>query len=277
MNQRLLKLLKGAVGTAVMMNFNIACSKHGSTAAAGLVMTGSSAAATVAQNVWQKLFLPSAIANPPPALMDQSGATVLINSAWVVIKEIEFKSTESAVAGESLETSLIGPYYVNLISPEATKLDDLAVPDHPIRRVKFKFHKIETAPPENVPSALSGHSIMIEGSVGGAPFTYLAEDSTEVQVGGPHGVIALPGSNLLIAVKVADLVRKINLSSISAATTISTTNRVSGANLCPGIDASAADLYTCFRKGLESEAKLGRDDDGDHEIEANEEEVDDAA
>lgn len=248
------------------------------TVSTNVMMTGSSGAATVAQNsqsIWQKLFLPRAIANTPPALVDKNGATVILNSAWVVIKEIEFKTEELTSAGEEAEISLQGPYFVNLVDPTAKLLGEASVPDAPLRRIKFKFHKVETALPSAAPAELSGNSIVFEGSVGGASFTYIADDSTEVNIGGGHGVAPAAGSGMLVAVKVADLFKKIDMSGIVGPTTISNTNRVAGTNLCPLIDASANDLYTCFRKGIESESKMGRDDDGSGEIEAEEEEVDD--
>lgn len=266
-------------GLLAMMAFGqlVGCAKKDSTStvSTGLVMTGSSGAATVAQDksLWRKLLFPTAFANTPPALVDKSGATVVLNSAWVVIKEIEFEGTETAGAEDKNEISLTGPYYVNLVDPAATSLGEVTVPDSAIRRIKFKFHKSDATQPASVPAALSGYSIRFEGSVGGANFVYLADDSTEVQVGGPHGVLPSASSSLLVAVKMADLFKKIDMSGITVSTTISSTNRVPGANLCPLIDTSAADLYTCFRKGLESESKMGRDDDGSHELEVGEDEV----
>ena len=43
------------------------------------------------------------------------------------------------------------------------------------------------------------------------------------------------------------------MSSITAPTDISAGTPIPTANPCPTIDPSAADLYTCFRKGLETE------------------------
>ncbi len=281
MNFKKERVLVAGLLTTLALSQLAGCANKSDSAATvttNVVMTGSSGATTVAQNVkslWQKLFFPQAIANTPPSLVDASGATVVLNSAWVVIKEIEFKAEELSSAGEEVEVSLQGPYFVNLVDPAATVLGEATVPDMPLRRIKFQFHKTDTALPVTAPASLTGNSIVFEGTVGGASFTYLADDSTEVNVGGGHGVAPSAGANLLVAVKMADLFKKIDLSGIVGTTTISASNRVAGSNLCPLIDASANDLYTCFRKGIESESKMGRDDDGSGEIEDTEEEVDD--
>ena len=82
-------------------------------------------------------------------------------------------------------------------------------------------------------------------------------------------------ANLVVGIKVADLFKKINLSGITANTLISDTNRVTASSPCVSIDASAADLYTCFRKGLEQAGKFGKDSNNNGEIEVGEDEVKD--
>lgn len=78
---------------------------------------------------------------------------------------------------------------------------------------------------------------------------------------------------MLIVIRMADLFKKINLSSIVAPTDIHAGNRVNVVNPCPLIDASANDLYTCFRKGISTEGNFGKDD-GDKDLDANDETVD---
>ena len=116
--------------------------------------------------------------------------------------------------------------------------------------------------PAGAPSDLNSNSIYFEGSVGGNLFTYKADDNTEIEVGGDNGITPDASSNLILVIRFAGLFKKIKLSAITNGIVISTNNKVAEANPCPLIDASASDLYTCFRKGLETTANFGIDSGG---------------
>jgi hypothetical protein len=242
----------------------------------GLTMTGSGQNA-VAQSSSQKLFslfVPTAIALTPPLLEDSGGLSVSLNEAWVVIKEIEFESQELADGSEEdgNEVEFEGPYFVDLLSDAPVSFGEAVLPATGIRRIKMKLHEAESLPAE-APLSLNGKSIFFSGSVNGFSFTYAADDSTELEIGGPNPIVPTSAKDMLVVIRMADLFKKINLSSITSSTDIHSGNRVNVVGACPSIDASANDLYTCFRKGLSTEGNLGNDD-GDKDLDSEDETVD---
>lgn len=274
-------VLKTVIAGVATISMGCAKNSDTPTVTTSLVMTGSGQASTIAkykmQHPWLSMFMPSAVALTPPALVDSKNATVNLTKAWIVIKEIEFKPTEVAgesEASEAPEVEFQGPYFVDLLSAAPSALGSAEVPVATYRRIKMKLEKGSTIPAD-APAGLNGNSIYFEGTVAGNQFTYVSDDGTEFQIGGAGGMDLSSNANLLVAIKVSDLFKMIDLSSVTNGMAISSSNRVAGANLCPLIDASAADLYTCFRKGLEKAGKFGKDDDGDHEMEADEDEVHD--
>lgn len=243
-----------------------------------LAMTGSGQNVVVQSNFqkWFSSIIPTAHALTPPLLFDSKGASVNLNEAWVVIKEIEFEAQEvndgSETDGDEVEFE--GPYFVDLLSDVPISFGDAVLPATGIRRVKMKLHEAESLP-DSVPAALQSKSIYLSGSVNGVNFTYAADDSSELEIGGSNPIVPSSSQDLLIVIRLADIFNKIDLSSISSSTDIHSGNRVDVSNPCPLIDVSAEDLYTCFRKGLESENDFGKDDDGDHDLDENDETVDD--
>ncbi len=241
-----------------------------------LTMTGSGLDA-VAQNNSQRLFsffIPSAVALTPPLLVDSTGQTVNLNEAWVVIKEIEFEANE--VAGneeqDGDEVEFEGPYFVDLLSDSPVSFGDAVIPANGIRRIKMKLHEAESLP-SGAPLDLDSKSIYFSGSVNGVNFSYAADDSTELEIGGPNPIVPSSAKDMLVVIRMADLFKKINLSTILSPTDIHAGNRVNVSGACPLIDASANDLYTCFRKGLSSEGDFGNDD-GDKDLGPEDETVD---
>ncbi len=257
----------------------IGCAKSsGSAVSTSLSMTGSSQPTSIAnyktQHPLLKFLSPAAVAFAPPAMNDSTGRVVALNKAWIVIKEVEFKMEEIAGATESnsSEIKFRGPYFVDLLSSIPAAFGTTEVPAGIYRRIKMKLEK-DAALPAGAPAQLAGKSIYLEGTVSGVQISYAAADGTEFKISGPGGVSLNDTANMVVGIKIADLFKMINLSGISATTAISETNRVSGMNLCPLIDTSAADLFTCFRKGLEKAGKFGKDDNGNGEIETGEDEV----
>lgn len=241
----------------------------------GLTMTGSGQPA-VAQTKFQKLFslmIPSAVALSPAPLVDSTNLSVNLTEAWVVIKEIEFEANEvadgSEVDGDEVEFQ--GPYFVDLLSDAPVSFGNAVLPATGIRRIKMKLHEADSLP-ASAPVELTSKSIYLNGTVNGIAFSYAADDSTEIEIAGPNAVVPSSAKDMLVVIKTADLFKKIDLSSIVAPTDIHAGNRVNAVNPCPLIDASANDLYTCFRKGLETEGNFGNDD-GDLDLDSNDDSV----
>lgn len=241
-------------------------------------MTGSSSAATVAHLNQPKsifdLFISKAMALIPSSVVDATGATVSLSSAWAVVKEVEFKSEEAAgVEDSEIEVEFKGPYYVDLLSNTPIALDTQAIAEKPIRRIKMKLEASGAAAPAGAPSALASNSIYFVGSVGGRNFTVKLDDGSEVQIGGPNAFTPGQNSELMVEIQVANVFKQIDLSTVTNNEVIDHNNRHAGTHLCDQIDASANDLYTCFRKGFEKHADFGQDRDGDDDLETGDDSV----
>lgn len=240
-----------------------------------LFMTGSGSKNVVQSNSQKFLsfFVPSASALTPPLLLDASGLSVNLSDAWIVVQEVEFKTSQSATADEFLhqEIEFHGPFYIDLLSNAPNSFGTANIPIEGIRRIKMQLHAADSMP-ASAPAGLNGNSIYFSGSVNGVAFTFSSTDSTEFEIGGSNPVVPNSSSDLLTVIRTANLFEKINLSSLVTATNISASNRVPAVNPCPLIDAMAADLYTCFRKGLSSEANFGNDN-GKKDLDANDETV----
>ncbi|MGZ3769982.1 MAG: hypothetical protein ACXVCP_15960, partial [Bdellovibrio sp.] len=236
-------------------------------------MTASSQAATVASyrpsfmSPWWSEILKPAMALPPPALLDSTGLSVTLSDAWVVVGKLEFKATETAEAGEvaGSEVSFEGPFVVNLLSNNPDSFGQARVVS-PLKRIRMELENNASSLPSNAPVELSGKSIFWKGTVNGHIFTFACTQGYQYELSGPNGVALTDNSTLLMSIRIADLFKKINLAGITATTSIDENNKVTATNPCPTIDASAADLYTCFSKGLNAEANLGKDDNGDGEL-----------
>lgn len=267
---------------AGMVAAGLGCAKasSGATATASLKMTGSSQPATVASykkgNPLLQLLSPTAVALAPPAMADSAGSAVQLTQSWIVVKEIEFKLEEAAGSSEveGAEIKFRGPYVVDLLSTIPASFGAAEVPAGVYRRIKMKLEK-DAVLPAGSPSQLMGNSIYLQGVVATKSFSYTSQDGTEFKISGPGGVNISETANMVIGVKVSDLFKKINLTAVTNNVAISESNRVNAPNACPTIDASAMDLYTCFRKGLEQAGKFGKDSDDDGEIEVGEDEVKD--
>lgn len=243
------------------------------------IATGSSSVATVAKNIWDHIFnqlVPRAQAFPPPNMMsDSAGNTVTINTYWYTIGEIEFKLDEVAgsgeVDGDSIEFH--GPYSVDLFAATPSVVVGGYIGANQIRRVKTKLVKTIILP-SAAPAALANKSLYFSGTINGHNVTYSTQEESKMEVAGPNVVNAVDNSVLLLELLTANLIKRIDFTAISADTDINENNRVPATNPCPNIDASATDLYTCLRKGIETESNFGRDEDGDHQLDLNEEAVD---
>lgn len=244
-----------------------------------VAMTGSGSNATayyktIPIKIWD-LFIPRAIAYPAPSVMvDAHGNTIQLSQNWINIGEIEFKSSETTESGEvdGSDVDFLGPYSVDLFSssPQLLGFNNVALSQ--IRRIKMKLSKTSTLP-TGAPSSFLGKSMFLSGTVNGISFSFSTTDETEMQVAGPTAVTPAENKSLLLELKTANLIKKINLSAITSTAAISDSNRITATNPCPSIEPSANDLYTCFKKGYETESNLGRDDDGNFRLDSGEESV----
>ena len=260
----------------------ISCAGKNDTASAAKIsssfkMTGSSATATVANykkpSLWN-LLVNLAQAMVPTSLVDSTGTSITLTSAWTVIKEIEFKAEESTGAEDAeAEVEFKGPYFVNLLSQAPVTLDTQLVTQKNIKRIKMKLEATHSSLPSDAPAGLANNSIYIAGSVGGNNFVFQLDDGTEMQIAGPNGFQPSENSELLVEIKLANIFKQINLSSVTNNEIIDHNNRHAGSNLCSSIDSSANDLYTCIRKGLEVHADFGIDKNGDDSLDSNDDHV----
>ena len=242
-----------------------------------LKINGSSNLATVARSdFWQKVIeflVPVAVAGPA-SISDASSRTIILSELWTTMGEIEFEAEATASPSEvdGDEVAFVGPFTTNMLVTTVDPIGTVALNISSLRRIKAKLKQTSVLP-SGAPLALLNKSIYISGTVGGVAFTFGTTEESEFQVGGPNAVSPASGSELLLQLQIANLFRRIDMSSIAAPTDISASTPIPTANPCPAIDASAADLYTCFRKGLESESNLGVDN-GDDELDQNDDLVD---
>lgn len=244
-----------------------------------LFMTGSGNNAVVKMEAKKNRFfdfiLPTAVALTPPLLVDSNNSAISLNDAWIVIKEIEFKTSEVASTGESSqqkEIELSGPFFVDLLSNAPVSFGEVSVsPDVGIRRIKMQLHKTSSIP-NSAPLGLSNNSIYLSGTINGVAFSFSSVDSTEFEIGGANPIFPNSANDLLAVIRLSNILKKINMASIVTATDISATNRISVANACPLIVLSSNDLYTCFRKGMTKEANFGNDN-GDKDLDSSDDTV----
>lgn len=259
------------------------CNKNdagGTTAGNPLIsfsMAGSSAPTTVVFNKLNIKFpllaavLNQAVALPPPILKDSTNAAVSLNEAWISVKKIEFKATQSAVPGEvsgdsvSYET----PTAINLIASNLQSFGQVRIGSTLLRRIKMQLHNVEVLP-SGAPVGLQNKSFYWVGSVDGRNFTFTSTEGYEYELSGPKDVVLAENSNILLSVQIANLFKKINMTAVTNGTEINQNNRVLATNPCPLINSSAVDIYTCFKDGLKSESNLGEDVSNDGELAGDE-------
>lgn len=276
-----MKALNKLFVTLIFSSLLIACAKKDSGTSTGnpmveLTMTSSSNVATVAKNFFQFFMhqlLPSSYAKAPPnSMVDSQNNAIVITKFWISLGEIEFKFEENASVDESSEISFTGPYDVDMLSDSLSPLASNTISTNQFRRLKYKLKKFTTQP-SAAPSGVLNNAIYIEGTVNSKPFIYTSSSEVEVTVSGATSVEAVNSSRILIQLQLANLIRKLNLSSItsSSTTTINESNRLNiGTNACSSIDSSLTDIYSCILKGLASESNIGRDDDKDGDLGSNE-------
>ena len=272
-------LTKTLLSIAVFAAVN-ACSENADIAQVSVpfTMTASSSAPTVAKMTpFQKVLefiLPSSYAFMPSSMVDSNGLVITLTDAWVMIDTIEFETEEVADVSEVDEDDVefAGPYAVDLLSTAAVVLDTQLIPQIPFKRIKMKLHMAESAV-SGAPAGLVNNSIFITGSVGANSFTYQSDEETEVEIGGPNAVVPTDGQAIAVEIQLANVFKQIDLSGIPNGAVISASSRYAGPNLCPAIDASATDVFTCVRNGLEKEADCGSDEDGDGNLEDEEDSV----
>ncbi len=241
-----------------------------------LTVTGSGSVASVQaqpRTFWEWLLAPKkAMALPAPALFDSAMRAVTLSEFWLGLKDIELKPTETAEAQETSEVQLVGPFSVDLLANSPVALGNLSAPTLGVRRFRARLEKVDSLS-AGAPVELLTNSVILKGSVSGFQFIVALADGIDYEIAGPNLVTLAEGSNLLLSIHTANLLKKIDLAAINADMTIDSSNRVSATNPCPTIQPSATDLYTCFADGMKAEANVGEDSSGDHELDDSEESV----
>ncbi len=239
-----------------------------------VVFTSSAKAPGVAYNKpsLMSLLLTKAVAFAPAGLRDSNSAAVTLNQAWVAVKTIKFKLAETASVGEEDSVKFVGPYFVDLLSTMPSPIDTQSLPAGSYRRIEFVLHAGSSIP-TGVPAQMTGNSIYLNGAVNGFTFSYTSTDGAQIIIAGPKGLPLDGSSDILISVRLADIFSKINMAAVNANVVITPSNRLAAANPCPLIDASAADIYTCIRRGLELKSQMGQDSNHSGELDVTESEV----
>ncbi|MGZ3747298.1 MAG: hypothetical protein ACXWRE_08015 [Pseudobdellovibrionaceae bacterium] len=261
----------------ILFTFIISCSPNNGTSTGNpfisLSITSSGNASTVVRSIFHKIF--SCFVNqsmamaPPPLMKDANNNDVVVSDFWMSLGEIEFKPSETAPSDEidGIEVAFTGPYIINMLAATPQNVVSGNLVNSDFRRVKYKLVKVNN-PVQGAPNGLSGNTIYISGTVNGQQFTFSTTAEIEMSVAGANLVGAQSGDFLLLQVKLANLIKKIDLTAITSSTSINEGNRLSAH--CPLIDSSATDAYSCIMTGLSTEANMGRDLNGDGEFEASE-------
>lgn len=235
-------------------------------------MAGSAAPPTVAINKHNIKFpllagiINQAVALPPPVLVDSTNASINLNEAWISVKQVEFKSTQTPGAGEISgdSVSFQTPTAINLIASMPQSFGQARI-GASLRRIKMQLHNVDVLP-AGAPAGLFGKSFFWKGTVAARNFTFTSTEGYEYELAGPNGVALTENSNVLLSIQIANLFRKINMTNVVNNAVISEGSRVPATNPCPLINASAVDIYTCFKDGLKTESNLGKDDNSDGEL-----------
>ena len=107
----------------------------------------------------------------------------------ISIRDVVFKNDDDS--SSSLDTDEIqfrGPYQVDLLNDGdalTQTIGDAVVPDGMYKELRFKFHKDEDLPANDV---LYDRSIYIEGTIDGVPFVFWHDTSENLDVGRSTGV-----------------------------------------------------------------------------------------
>lgn len=270
------------IALMTLLVFTVSCGSNKGTSTGNplvtLSMASSGTVATLAKSFYEKLFsifVPQSVAMPPPSsMLDSAGNTVVISNFWISLGDIEFKYSEAVEAGEvdGTDVEFKGPYAIDMLStaPSTVASGNLLSAD--FRRIKYKLKQV-TSLPGTAPAGLQNNAIYISGTVNGKPFAFSTTSEIEMSVAGANLVGAQTNDSLLLQIKLANLVKKINFSAITSntLTAINESNRISmGSAACPLVDASMTEVYSCIMGGLSSEANLGKDVNGDGELETTE-------
>ena len=255
---------------------SVACAKSSGGTSTGnpvtvdLKVSSSSQIQTVAmkaKSLIEEIFFPRALALPPPSLVEATGLAVTLDSAWMSIKEIEFKSTEAADGTEGLDIKLRGPFTIDLLAFPAASIGSAQIPQSGIRRFRATWEKVSASLlPSAAPAALVDQAILLVFRVNGHKVTVRSDQGISYEVGGPNALTPAQNGTLLVSILTSRLFKRINLSGISTDVTIDAATPFAVTNPCPLIDSSANTIYDCFKGGLRTQANFGEDNGNDGEL-----------
>ncbi len=239
-------------------------------------MTGASTNATAQLNKHQFSWLinQAYALTPPSSMLDAVSSTVVVSSFWISISEIEFKSAETAGNSEvdGSDVEFTGPYTINIFDPNPQSLASSEISTNAIRRIKYKTKKVADVSAGN-PAGMVNHTLYVVAAVASKNFTLRSGEEIQYETAGPNLVTFANNQNLLLEVLTAEIFRKIDLTNVTNNAVIDESNKINATGACPTIDASANDIYTCFIKAIQKQTKVGKDDNGDSELQPSEETI----
>ena len=260
------------------------CSKNQGTTTGdpfiGFTFTASSQARTVAKHFLDQLLVLTigrSYASPPPGnLIDSANNIVTIGTFWISVEKIEFKANEVADSNEvdGSQVEFQGPYQIDLLATPGSTLASGNIQVSDFHRLKYHTTTAGTLD-SGAPSGLLNKTIYMSGTVNGNPFIFAPSNQVEISTAGSKLLSAKALDNILLQFNTANFFRKIDLTTVGTGglITIHEGNVVSSTGACPLIDASANDLYNCFIQGLSTESNVGRDSNGDAQLESGEESI----
>jgi hypothetical protein len=191
-----------------------------------------------------------------------------ITGAWVSVERIRLRN--AADCNGSAEVEILGPLAIDLLAQQPPPaLQDIEVRGGGYCRFEFAFHVSSEALPPEIPAALDGRSLLIEGTrADGTPFVLRSDRSGDLRLDAVDEAgfpISSATKTLFVAFQEEALFAGIDLD--LAEVGVDGVIRIeSGQN---------DDLLNLFEANLDAALRLFDDDDGDGALEAGENDDDD--
>lgn len=142
---------------------------------------------------------PTGTVRPPAGEALTLSNGIVLTRVRIVIQRIQLKVSETTDSQEDGELK-VGPYVADfsgaaLDSGSPQQLFDAEVPKATYKKIKFKIHKVEDAEATNTAlTDMKGKSVVLEGTVDGAAFTFTSSLDEEQE---RKGTFAIGGGDNL--------------------------------------------------------------------------------